>query len=62
MTKASASASRGGPGLGVGYWTDGTDERIVYVTRGYTMFSLDAKTGLPDPALRHRRLGRSAPE
>jgi quinoprotein glucose dehydrogenase len=42
--------SRGGPGLGVGYWTDGTNERIVYVTRAYNMFSLDAKTGLPDPA------------
>ncbi|HYJ35507.1 MAG TPA: PQQ-binding-like beta-propeller repeat protein [Rhizomicrobium sp.] len=42
--------SRGGPGLGVGYWTDGANERIVYVTRGYTMFSLDAKTGRPDPA------------
>jgi quinoprotein glucose dehydrogenase len=41
--------SRGGPGLGVGYWTDGTNERVVYVTRGYTMFSLDAKTGLLDP-------------
>ncbi len=41
--------SRGGPGLGVGYWTDGTEERVVYVTRGYTMFSLDAKTGIPDP-------------
>jgi quinoprotein glucose dehydrogenase len=41
--------SRGGPGLGVGYWTDGTNERIVYVTRGYNMFSLDAKTGLADP-------------
>jgi quinoprotein glucose dehydrogenase len=42
--------SRGGSGLGVGYWTDGTSERIVYVTRGYTMFSLDARTGVPDPA------------
>jgi len=42
--------SRGGPGLGVGYWTDGSNERIVYVTRGYNMFSLDAKTGIPDPA------------
>ncbi len=41
--------SRGGPGLGVGYWTDGSAERVVYVTRGYNMFSLDAKTGLPDP-------------
>jgi quinoprotein glucose dehydrogenase len=44
------SGSRGGPGLGVAYWTDGTNERIVYVTRGYSMFSLDAATGLPDPA------------
>ena len=42
--------SRGGPGLGVGYWTDGANERVIYVARGYTMFSLDAKTGLPDPA------------
>ncbi len=41
--------SRGGPGLGVGYWTDGANERILYVTRGYNMFSLDAKTGLVDP-------------
>ena len=40
--------SRGGPGLGVGYWTDGSNERIVYVTRSYNMFSLDAKTGLAD--------------
>src|ERR1700746_555338 len=24
--------SRGGAGLGVGYWTDGANERIVYVT------------------------------
>jgi len=42
--------SRGGPGLGVGYWTDGVNERILYVTRSYFMFSLDAKTGIPDPA------------
>jgi quinoprotein glucose dehydrogenase len=41
--------TRGGPGLGVGYWSDGVSERVIYVTRGYTMFSLDAKTGLPDP-------------
>jgi quinoprotein glucose dehydrogenase len=44
------SGSRGGPGLGVAYWTDGANERIVYVTRGYSLFSLDARTGLPDPA------------
>jgi quinoprotein glucose dehydrogenase len=45
--------SRQGPGLGVAYWTDGTEERILYATIGYSMFSLDAKTGLPDPAFGH---------
>ena len=37
-------------GHGVSYWTDGKEERIVYVTVGYQMVSLDAKTGRPDPA------------
>jgi quinoprotein glucose dehydrogenase len=37
-------------GRGVGYWTDGSAERIIYVTIGYQMVSLDARTGLPDPA------------
>ena len=36
-------------GHGVSYWTDGTKERILYVTIGYQLVSLDAKTGLPDP-------------
>jgi len=40
--------TRGGPGLGCAYWTDGTNERIFYVSRGYTMYCLDAKTGVPD--------------
>jgi quinoprotein glucose dehydrogenase len=35
---------------GVEYWTDGTQQRIILITRGYRMVSLDAKTGLPDPA------------
>ena len=35
---------------GVEYWTDGKQQRIIYITRGYRMISLDAKTGLPDPA------------
>jgi quinoprotein glucose dehydrogenase len=43
------SGSRVGPGLGVGYWTDGDQERILFVTIGYQLISLDAKTGLPDP-------------
>ncbi len=35
-------------GRGVGYWTDGKgDERIFYVTIGYHLVGLDAKTGRP---------------
>ena len=36
-------------GRGPSYWTDGREERIIVVTPGYHMVSLDAKTGLPDP-------------
>jgi quinoprotein glucose dehydrogenase len=32
---------------GVAYWSDGRDERIVVVTPGFQLVSLDAKTGLP---------------
>jgi quinoprotein glucose dehydrogenase len=32
---------------GVAYWTDGRQERIVFVTPGYQLISLDAKTGQP---------------
>ena len=32
---------------GVAYWTDGKDERIVVVTPGFQLVSLDAKTGHP---------------
>jgi quinoprotein glucose dehydrogenase len=35
---------------GVEYWSDGKQARIILVTRGYRMVSLDAKTGVPDPA------------
>jgi quinoprotein glucose dehydrogenase len=35
---------------GVAYWSDGrADERIVYVTPGFNLVSLDAKTGQPSP-------------
>ncbi len=43
--RAPRSVSRG-----VEYWTDGKQARIILLTRGYQMVSLDAKTGLPDPA------------
>ncbi len=36
-------------GRGLTYWTDGTIERIIVVTPGYHMVSLDARTGIPDP-------------
>ncbi|MBY0504679.1 MAG: pyrroloquinoline quinone-dependent dehydrogenase [Bryobacteraceae bacterium] len=34
---------------GVAHWTDGTRRRIVYGTQDGRLFSLDAKTGQPDP-------------
>lgn len=36
-------------GRGLAYWTDGTEERIVYVTPGYRLIALDANTGRPIP-------------
>ena len=33
-------------GHGVAYWTDGKEERILYVTPGYRLIALDAKTGV----------------
>jgi quinoprotein glucose dehydrogenase len=36
-------------GRGPAYWTDGKDERVIVVTPGYHLASLDAKTGKPDP-------------
>jgi quinoprotein glucose dehydrogenase len=37
-------------GRGLSYWTDGRNERVLVVTPGYHLVSLDAKTGRPDPA------------
>jgi quinoprotein glucose dehydrogenase len=34
-------------GRGLAFWTDGTDARILYVTPGYRLVALDAKTGIP---------------
>jgi|SRR5215469_7832836 len=34
-------------GRGLAYWTDGRDARIYYVTIGYRLVALDAKTGVP---------------
>jgi quinoprotein glucose dehydrogenase len=34
-------------GRGLAYWTDGKEERILYVTPGYRLIALNAKTGVP---------------
>ena len=44
--KRAAVSPRQLSGRGVAYWTDGrTDERILYVTTGYRLVELNAKTG-----------------
>ena len=40
-----AASPRQLSGRGVGYWSDGREERILYVTTGYQLVALDAKTG-----------------
>jgi glucose dehydrogenase len=46
--KRAAVSPRQLSGRGVAYWTDGRgDERILYVTTGYRLVSLNAKTGAP---------------
>ncbi|HET9387615.1 MAG TPA: PQQ-binding-like beta-propeller repeat protein, partial [Gemmatimonadales bacterium] len=46
------NAIRNGAGRGLAYWAsaDGADRRIIYVTPGYRLLALDAKTGVPVPA------------
>jgi quinoprotein glucose dehydrogenase len=48
--RATRWAPRQLSGRGVSYWTDGKgDERILYVTTGYRLVALNAKTGQPIP-------------
>jgi quinoprotein glucose dehydrogenase len=42
-----AAAPRQLSGRGLAYWTDGKEERILYVTPGYRLIALNAKTGIP---------------
>ena len=44
-----AIAPRRLSGRGLAYWTDGTEERILYVTPGYRLVALNAKTGMTIP-------------
>jgi quinoprotein glucose dehydrogenase len=43
--KRGEAAPRQLSGRGLAYWTDGREERILYVTPGYQLVALDAKTG-----------------
>jgi glucose dehydrogenase len=45
-----AASPRQLSGRGVAYWSDGRDARILYITTGYRLVALDAKTGSPIPA------------
>jgi quinoprotein glucose dehydrogenase len=45
--KRGEAAPRQLSGRGLAYWTDGREGRVVYVTPGYRMIALDAKTGVP---------------
>jgi quinoprotein glucose dehydrogenase len=40
-----ANAPRQFSGRGLAYWSDGSDARILYVTPGYQLVALDARTG-----------------
>src|SRR5437870_11806848 len=45
-----AAAPRQLSGRGLAFWSDGKEERIVYVTPGYRLIALDAKTGARIPS------------
>ena len=40
-------------GRGLAYWTDQREARILYVTPGYRLVALDARTGIPVPGFGH---------
>lgn len=43
------AAPRRFSGRGLSYWSDGRQARIFYVTPGYRLVALDAKSGMPVP-------------
>src|SRR5690606_1762964 len=43
------AAPRKGSGRGVAFWRNGDESRVLTITPGFHLVSLDAKTGLPDP-------------
>ena len=54
-----AAAPRQLSGRGLSYWTDGRDDAILYVTPGYRLVALNAKTGALVTQLRQERRRRS---
>src|SRR5437016_2790684 len=48
--KRGGAAPRQLSGRGLAYWSDGVDERILYVTPGFRLICLDAKTGQRVPS------------
>jgi quinoprotein glucose dehydrogenase len=49
-TRGARAPNRGPSGRGLAYWTDGQgDERLIYVSLGYRLVELNAKTGRPIP-------------
>jgi quinoprotein glucose dehydrogenase len=49
-----AAAPRQLSGRGLAYWSDGKQERIFYVTFGYRLICLDAKTGMRVPSFANK--------
>src|SRR5215510_13473165 len=47
--KRAVNAPRQLSGRGLAYWTDGNQERVLYMTPGYRLIALDAKTGARIP-------------
>src|SRR5688572_29536997 len=45
-----AAAPRQLSGRGVSYWSDGKEQRIFYVTPGFRLVALDARTGVRVPS------------
>src|SRR6184192_4898975 len=48
--KRGGSAPRQLSGRGLAYWSDGKEERILYVTPGFRLICVDAKTGVRVPS------------
>lgn len=44
------NAPRKGAGRGVAFWRNGDETRVMTLTPGFHLVSLDAETGIPDPA------------